>query len=42
MLQGYEHLVGGLVGGAASTVVCHPFDLLKIRFSGFSPFFVYF
>jgi hypothetical protein len=35
MLAGYEHFFGGIAGGLASTAVCHPFDLLKIRFSGF-------
>uniref|UniRef100_A0A0N5B180 Mitochondrial folate transporter/carrier n=1 Tax=Syphacia muris TaxID=451379 RepID=A0A0N5B180_9BILA len=29
----YEHLFGGFAGGVASTLVCHPLDLLKIRFS---------
>jgi len=29
----WEHLVGGLAGGVASTIVCHPLDLLKIRYS---------
>ncbi len=29
-----EHLAGGLAGGVASTIVCHPLDLLKIRYSG--------
>uniref|UniRef100_A0A914C3P2 Mitochondrial folate transporter/carrier n=1 Tax=Acrobeloides nanus TaxID=290746 RepID=A0A914C3P2_9BILA len=33
MFSGYEHLIGGLAGGFASTVVCHPFDLLRIRYS---------
>ncbi|CAD6198198.1 unnamed protein product [Caenorhabditis auriculariae] len=32
-LKQYEHLVGGFCGGMASTLVCHPLDLLKIRFS---------
>uniref|UniRef100_A0A915E086 Mitochondrial folate transporter/carrier n=1 Tax=Ditylenchus dipsaci TaxID=166011 RepID=A0A915E086_9BILA len=32
-LHGYEHLIGGLCGGVASTMTCHPFDLLKIRYS---------
>lgn len=30
----YEHLVAGLSGGAVSTLILHPFDLLKIRFAG--------
>ena len=30
----YEHLVGGLAGGVASTLITHPFDLTKIRFAG--------
>lgn len=29
----YEHLVAGLSGGVISTLVTHPFDLLKIRFA---------
>jgi len=33
MLTGYADLIGGVSGGAASTLVCHPFDLLKIRFA---------
>ncbi|CAJ0603535.1 unnamed protein product [Cylicocyclus nassatus] len=32
-LRRYEHLVGGFAGGIASTAVCHPMDLLKIRYS---------
>ncbi|CAO4364369.1 unnamed protein product [Caenorhabditis nigoni] len=32
-LTNYEHLIGGFCGGVTSTVVCHPFDLLKVRFS---------
>ncbi|EFO86058.1 hypothetical protein GCK72_005036 [Caenorhabditis remanei] len=32
-LTNYDHLIGGFCGGVTSTVVCHPFDLLKIRFS---------
>ncbi|CAB3403994.1 unnamed protein product [Caenorhabditis bovis] len=32
-LSAYENLIGGFTGGIASTLVCHPFDLLKIRFS---------
>ena len=30
----YEHLVAGISGGVASTLVLHPLDLLKIRFAG--------
>ena len=30
----YEHLVAGLTGGVASTLVLHPFDLVKVRFQG--------
>lgn len=30
----YEHLVAGLAGGVASTLITHPFDLTKIRFAG--------
>ncbi|EYC11383.1 hypothetical protein Y032_0050g1889 [Ancylostoma ceylanicum] len=32
-LRKYEHLIGGFAGGVASTAVCHPMDLLKIRYS---------
>uniref|UniRef100_F1KX66 Folate transporter/carrier n=1 Tax=Ascaris suum TaxID=6253 RepID=F1KX66_ASCSU len=28
-----EHLVGGFAGGMVSTLVCHPLDLLRIRYS---------
>lgn len=35
-LRKYEHLIGGFAGGVASTAVCHPMDLLKIRYSGTS------
>ena len=34
MLSGYEHLFGGLSGGIASTLICHPLDLLRIRYAG--------
>lgn len=34
MFSGYEHLIGGMSGGLASTLVCHPFDLLRVRYSG--------
>lgn len=34
MFFGYEHLIGGFCGGVASTICCHPFDLLRVRFSG--------
>lgn len=33
MFTGYEHLIGGICGGISSTLICHPFDLLKIRYS---------
>ncbi|KAI1724108.1 mitochondrial carrier protein [Ditylenchus destructor] len=33
MFSGYEHLIGGLCGGVASTIICHPIDLLKVRYS---------
>ncbi|KJH46185.1 hypothetical protein DICVIV_07746 [Dictyocaulus viviparus] len=33
-LQKYEHLISGFAGGVVSTVVCHPMDLLRIRYSG--------
>ncbi|KAE9416254.1 hypothetical protein Angca_003572, partial [Angiostrongylus cantonensis] len=29
----YEQLIGGFAGGVASTAVCHPMDLLRIRYS---------
>ena len=29
----YEHLIAGLSGGAVSTLLLHPLDLLKIRFA---------
>ncbi|EGT59599.1 hypothetical protein CAEBREN_23882 [Caenorhabditis brenneri] len=32
-LTNYENLIGGICGGATSTALCHPFDLLKTRFS---------
>lgn len=38
MLAGYEHLFGGLSGGIASTLICHPLDLLRIRYAGLSLF----
>ena len=28
-----EHLVAGVTGGAASTLILHPLDLVKIRFA---------
>lgn len=30
----YEHLVAGMMGGVVSTLITHPFDLLKLRFAG--------
>ena len=30
----YQHLAAGLAGGVASTLVTHPFDLIKLRFAG--------
>ncbi len=30
----YQHLVAGLSGGVVSTLVTHPFDLIKLRFAG--------
>lgn len=30
----YEHLIAGISGGAVSTLILHPLDLLKIRFAG--------
>ncbi|EYC11380.1 hypothetical protein Y032_0050g1887 [Ancylostoma ceylanicum] len=32
-LNQHDHLVGGFVGGIVSTTVCHPLDLLRIRYS---------
>uniref|UniRef100_A0A1I7WU36 Mitochondrial carrier protein n=1 Tax=Heterorhabditis bacteriophora TaxID=37862 RepID=A0A1I7WU36_HETBA len=37
LLSKYDHLIGGLSGGLVSTAVCHPMDLLKIRYSGRNP-----
>lgn len=30
----YEHLLAGVSGGAISTLILHPLDLMKIRFAG--------
>lgn len=30
----YEHLIAGITGGVASTLLLHPLDLIKIRFAG--------
>ena len=30
----YEHLVAGVTGGVVSTLITHPFDLIKLRFAG--------
>lgn len=30
----YEHLLAGISGGVASTLILHPLDLIKIRFAG--------
>ena len=30
----YEHLIAGVAGGVVSTLVTHPFDLIKLRFAG--------
>ena len=30
----FEHLLAGVAGGVASTLVLHPLDLVKIRFQG--------
>lgn len=30
----YEHLLAGISGGAISTLLLHPLDLMKIRFAG--------
>ncbi|KAK6751683.1 hypothetical protein RB195_003228 [Necator americanus] len=32
-IRKYDHLIGGFAGGVVSTAVCHPMDLLKIRYS---------
>ena len=29
-----HHLVGGLCGGVAATLITHPFDLIKLRLAG--------
>lgn len=34
----YEHLIAGISGGVASTLILHPLDLIKIRFAGKSTF----
>jgi solute carrier family 25 folate transporter 32 len=34
MLADYSHLIGGMSGGIASTLICHPLDLLRIRYAG--------
>uniref|UniRef100_A0A0K0E0C5 Mitochondrial carrier protein n=1 Tax=Strongyloides stercoralis TaxID=6248 RepID=A0A0K0E0C5_STRER len=31
--KGYENLIAGFSGGITSTLICHPLDLLKIRFA---------
>uniref|UniRef100_A0A1I7YBS1 Mitochondrial folate transporter/carrier n=1 Tax=Steinernema glaseri TaxID=37863 RepID=A0A1I7YBS1_9BILA len=33
IVAGYENLIAGFSGGFVSTIVCHPLDLLKIRYS---------
>jgi hypothetical protein len=33
----FEHLLAGVCGGVASTVVLHPLDLLKVRLAGIQP-----
>lgn len=35
----YEHLLAGISGGVASTLILHPLDLIKIRFAG-TPFLI--
>lgn len=30
----YQHLLAGISGGAISTLILHPLDLMKIRFAG--------
>jgi hypothetical protein len=34
----FEHLLAGVCGGVASTLVLHPLDLLKVRLAGIQPF----
>ncbi|CAG0905261.1 unnamed protein product, partial [Cyprideis torosa] len=28
-----EHLIAGITGGVAATLICHPLDLVKLRFA---------
>ena len=30
----YRHLVAGVAGGVTSTLITHPFDLIKLRLAG--------
>ena len=30
----YRHLVAGVAGGVTSTLLTHPFDLIKLRLAG--------
>lgn len=38
----YQHLLAGMSGGAISTLILHPLDLMKIRFAGKIIFIVLF
>ena len=37
----YEHLLAGISGGAISTLILHPLDLMKIRFAGKVSYYLY-
>lgn len=32
--QNFKHLVAGCSGGVVTTLILHPFELIKIRFAG--------
>lgn len=34
----FEHMIAGVSGGVASTLVLHPLDLLKVRLAGILSF----
>lgn len=37
----YQHLLAGISGGAISTLILHPLDLMKIRFAGKTYIYIY-